>query len=688
MQQQARAVTTGQQIAQILLQHSSPATVLPLIALAVRKVFEVDCSVVALFEERKLLLSEGMPEGMRCYASTQIGGTEKIVEDASILGMSLVSWLSQLSSSGSEILTISNTTTAPNGEVNETANGTSEAEAVGELSQLPYRAVLGMATQLDGQVNGGLVLMKGQPYHWTELEMEQLKVVSNQVAIAIDRVGKNQTLARAARFQDSSSQKYQTLLYDLTTTIHRSPNPEQSRQQAIERLVDAFEVERGSILLLKYRDPLFRLKTKTILRGKENGQQAIPPAKVTVVSEASSFTDPGEIGKSFSLSDCAWCQETFTSAPNPVAIADQRSVISINPYFRVGPIFEADAMPAFVNVPLVGAAARSAGRATILGFLVLQHSTPRHWSPDELKLLEVVAAQLSTAILHSQTLQQVQGLVQERSSQLQRSLEVQAKLYEKTRQQVDQLRHLNELKDDFLSTLSHELNTPLTTMKMAIKMLREDSLPAERKAKYMDILEAELKRESNMVQDLLELQKIEFQKADVELELIDLKKFINSLSGTFEDKWVDKELKLSVHLPRTTLKVQTDTKSLEHVVLELLTNAGKYSYPGTTVSLRAAAKPDTNEVVITLKNMGAGISKEDLPHIFDKFHRGSGMTQKAIAGTGLGLALVKSFVQQLGGTITVTSSPSRKVKSPDLDSAPWETCFTITLPQELVSDGQ
>lgn len=685
MQQHARAVTIGQQIAQILLQHSSPATVLPSIALAVRKAFEVDCSVVALFEERKSLLSEGI----RCYASTQIEGTEKIVEDASILGLSLVSRISQLSSSGSEILAISNTTTAPNGAANETANGTSEGEAVGELSELPYRAVLGMATQFDGQVNGGIVLMKGQPYHWTELEMEQLKVVSNQVAIAIDRVGKNQTLARAARFQDSSYQKYQTLLYDLTTTIHRSPNPEKSRQQAIERLVDAFEVERGSILLLKYTDPLFRLNTKTILRGKENGQEAIPRAKVTVVSEASSFTDPGEIGKSFSLSDCAWCQETFASAPNPVAIADQRSVISINPNFRVGPIFEADAMPAFVSVPLVGAAARGAGIATILGFLVLQHSTPRHWSPDELKLLEVVAAQLSTAILHSQTLLQVQGLVQERSSQLQRSLEVQAKLYEKTRQQVDELRRLNEVKDEFLSTLSHELNTPLATMKMAIRMLREDSLPAERKAKYMDILEAELKRESNMVQDLLELQKMEFQKADLELEFIDLKKFINSLSGSFEDKWIDKELKLSVHLPRATLKVQTDTKSLEHVVLELLTNAGKYSYPGTTVTLRAAAaKPEANEVVITLKNMGAGISQEDLPHIFDKFHRGSGMTQKAIAGTGLGLALVKSFVQQLGGTITVTSSPSRKVKSPDLDSVPWETCFTVTLPQELVSDGQ
>ena len=685
MQKHAPTVTTGQLIAQILLEYSSLATVLPEVALALRKIFEVDCSVVAVGGERQSLLESAF----HYYSSTRVEDTDRIVEDASVLGKPLVSHISQLirSGSGSEIVAISDTTAS--------LNGASEGKW---LSQLPSRAVLSMATQFQGQVNGFIVLMKGQPHRWTELEMEQLKLVSNQVAIAIDSVGKNQTLSRASRFQESSYQKYQTLLYDLTIAIHRSRNPEQSRQQAIERLVDAFEVDRGSILLLKYTDPLFRtrsyrfsessLNALAISRGGENRQKAVPGAKVTVVSSASRFADPGEIGESFSLSDCSWCQEAFASAPNPVAIADQRSLVSINPNFSIGPIFKADAMPAFVNVPLVGAAAGSAGKATILGFLVLQHTEPRHWSQDELKLLEVVAAQLSTAILHSQTLQQVQGLVQERSSQLQRSLEVQAKLYEKTREQVDQLRRLNELKDEFLSTLSHELNTPLATMKMAIKMLRQDGLPEERKAKYMDILEEELKRESHMVQDLLELQKIEFQQADVQLEIIDLKHFMRSLSGTFEDKWVDKELKLSVHLPRRSLKIQTDTNSLEHVVLELLTNAGKYSYPDTTVSLRAAVKPDTNEVVLTLKNVGAGISPEDLPHIFDKFRRGGGATQKAIAGTGLGLALVKSFVQQLGGSITVTSSPSRKVESPALDSVPWETCFTVTLPQQLESDGQ
>ncbi len=106
----------------------------------------------------------------------------------------------------------------------------------------------------------------------------------------------------------------------------------------------------------------------------------------------------------------------------------------------------------------------------------------------------MVSTQLSNAIIQSQTLRQVQGLVEERTAQLQRSLEVQAKLYEKTRQQLEQLRQLNELKDEFVSTMNHELRTPLTSMSLAIRMLRQSTaLPPERQAKYLDILERVLK---------------------------------------------------------------------------------------------------------------------------------------------------------------------------------------------------
>jgi signal transduction histidine kinase len=110
---------------------------------------------------------------------------------------------------------------------------------------------------------------------------------------------------------------------------------------------------------------------------------------------------------------------------------------------------------------------------------------------------------VSATIIQNQTLRQVQSLVEDRTAQLQRSLEVQAKLYEKTRQQIDQLQQLNQLKEEFMSSMSHELRTPLTTMSLAIRMLRQPELPLERREKYLEILEQECNKEIDLINDLL-----------------------------------------------------------------------------------------------------------------------------------------------------------------------------------------
>jgi signal transduction histidine kinase len=115
--------------------------------------------------------------------------------------------------------------------------------------------------------------------------------------------------------------------------------------------------------------------------------------------------------------------------------------------------------------------------------------------------------------------------------------------------------------------------------------------------------------------------------------------------------------------------------SFNRILLELLTNAGKYADPNSTISLQV--RPQANQQIqIKLSNVGSAISEEELPYIFDKFRRCQGMTQNAVAGTGLGLALVKSLVQHLNGTITASSTPVEGSQS-------YETCFTILLPQNL-----
>jgi signal transduction histidine kinase len=293
-----------------------------------------------------------------------------------------------------------------------------------------------------------------------------------------------------------------------------------------------------------------------------------------------------------------------------------------------------------------------------------------------LELVKWVSTQVSATLIHNQTLRQVQSLVEERTAQLQQSLEVQAKLYEKTRQQIDQLQHLNQLKEEFMSTMSHELRTPLTTMSLAIRMLRQPTLPVERREKYLEILEEQCNKEIDLINDLLSLQHLESNQSQLLLQKIDLMVVVKKLAQSFEQKWADKRLTLVVESPVRSLMLNTDPDSLNRILLELLTNAGKYSDPDTQVHLQIdrQRQRSVNQVILTLTNTGRGISSTELTHIFDKFRRGQGVTQQAVQGTGLGLALVKCLVEHLEGTIDVKSYPSE-------NSQTSLTSFTLTLPQ-------
>jgi len=238
------------------------------------------------------------------------------------------------------------------------------------------------------------------------------------------------------------------------------------------------------------------------------------------------------------------------------------------------------------------------------------------------------------------------------------------------------LRHLNALKDEFLSTMNDQMRNPLASMRMAICMLRQPGLLPERQARYLNILEQECNREIDLINDLLTLQELESQKTRLQPQQTDIKGIITNLQQSFLEKWSAKELALEVNLPERTLMLDTDGESVKRVLQELLTNAEKYSEPDTKVVLSATYQTNQKvpSITLSLSNVGYGISLAEQDYIFEKFRRGVGMMQKGIPGTGLGLALVKYLVQHLNGTISVSSTPIT-------DSQSWLTCFTLTLPQ-------
>ena len=526
------------------------------------------------------------------------------------------------------------------------------------LEDKPFGAILGATTQFQGQVNGVMLLMRSRPCEWTLQQKEQLLALSGSIAMAISQAQLHRKV--------NTSLKHQNLLNNLTMAIRSSTDLDRILKLAIDGTARTLGVERGLILLLKYTDPQL----------KSHSKDRLPKAKVTVACEWSAL-DQSEgnqnletlLNQSFWLGECSLCQQTFNNSPALTVIADK-------PDFKddqtggIASILAQNAMSSLVLVPLES-------KNTVLGFLVLQQRQPRIWLKEELELAELVSAQLSIAILQSQMQRQILALVEERTTHLQSNLSVQTKLYQKTREHLQQQQELNKLKDEFIDTVSHELKTPLTKMRMAIQNLRLPGLSSDKQAKYLDILEQQCNQEINLIQDLLALQQLESKKFQLQMQRVDLKYLIGDLAQSFEATWADKGLTLAVELPERSLMLQTNLNSLSRILQELLTNAGKYSDPETTVNLKVACQVDEQnpQIVVAVSNIGAGISPAEQTQIFDKFHRGSGVTEQAIAGTGLGLALVKSLVQHLNATIAVSSCRSQQ----DQDS--WETCFTLSLPQ-------
>ncbi|MBD2431421.1 MULTISPECIES: sensor histidine kinase [Fischerella] len=246
--------------------------------------------------------------------------------------------------------------------------------------------------------------------------------------------------------------------------------------------------------------------------------------------------------------------------------------------------------------------------------------------------------------------------------------------------QLEELESLNRLKDEFLSTVSHELRTPLTNMKMAIQMLgialnQEQNLllemakpHAERSkvARYFQILNNECEREINLINNFLDLQRLDTTAKPLVLETIQVQEWLKKVVELFQARnrncsLHNLQLRIADNLPSFIC----DQFSLERILIELLTNACKFSPPGAEIIIAAQSK--ANFMQIQVSNDGVEIPVSELPRIFDKFYRIPSNDPWKQGGTGLGLALVQKLTKYMGGTIKVESESNR-------------TCFTMQLP--------
>mgnify|MGYP002777011614 CR=1 FL=1 len=219
--------------------------------------------------------------------------------------------------------------------------------------------------------------------------------------------------------------------------------------------------------------------------------------------------------------------------------------------------------------------------------------------------------------------------------------------------QITELHHLSELKDEFLSTVSHELRTPLTNMKMAIQLLKIAKTDTQ-KEHYLRILDNECNRESDLVNTLLDLQRLESGRQSFEMTSISLHRWLPELLEPFDRRTESRQQSFSIVLDPTLPLFYSDRTALERILVELLNNACKYTPPDEQIVLSVDAVG--TRIEFSVKNSGVEISEEARSRIFERFYRVPNADPWKQGGSGLGLALVKKLVESLQGTIEVTSA--------------------------------
>jgi signal transduction histidine kinase len=226
-------------------------------------------------------------------------------------------------------------------------------------------------------------------------------------------------------------------------------------------------------------------------------------------------------------------------------------------------------------------------------------------------------------------------------------------------EEAGRLQVLNTLKSDFVSYVSHDLRTPLTSIKMYAELLRPRVARGDRKAKgFLTVIQGEADRLNRMVTTILDSARIEEGAIRYVMQDTDLVGIIRGVLRLMEYQFQKEGFTVDVRLPggKGRLPLRADPDAVSEALINLLTNAMKYSGQNRTIGLTAGRR--ATSVYCSVRDRGTGIRQETLPHLFDKFYRDPELSRK-LQGVGIGLSVVKHIMDAHAGTIEVKSEPGK-----------------------------
>jgi signal transduction histidine kinase len=219
---------------------------------------------------------------------------------------------------------------------------------------------------------------------------------------------------------------------------------------------------------------------------------------------------------------------------------------------------------------------------------------------------------------------------------------------------VEKLKQLDQMKDDFISVASHELRTPLTAIKSYAAMMAKDfqgKIP-EKIKKRMDIINFSIQRLEQLINDLLNVSRLEQGKLDFQLSPVNTDEIITEIINQLRVTAEQKQLQLNYNARPDLQSAQSHPDRLREVLLNLIGNAIKYTKQG---QVQITQKQENNKLYILIQDTGIGISPEDREKLFQKFSRIRNEQTQDISGTGLGLWITKTIVEKMQGKIYLDS---------------------------------
>lgn len=235
---------------------------------------------------------------------------------------------------------------------------------------------------------------------------------------------------------------------------------------------------------------------------------------------------------------------------------------------------------------------------------------------------------------------------------------------------ADSIQRLEEMRNSFISDVSHELRTPMTSISGFISGILDKTIPPEEEEKYLRIVLEESQRLTKLVNDMLDVSKMENAQYSLDVTEFDINELIRLCIIQLGQRIDDKQLELEVDFSADVLNVLADKDSIRRVLINLIDNAIKFSYENTTMKIKAWK--ESKKILVSVANHGAGIEEENLRYVFDRFYKTDKSRNEDKKGAGLGLSLVQKIISCHKQSIWVdsvnTDIPNTKL-----------TTFTFTL---------